>query len=981
MKLYAFSTTDIPKHEGYLKIGETNGDIQQRLEQECHELNVELKLEWDDAVITERHGIDKMIHRYLVEQGFHIQVFEKTGRDTEWIRCTVADIEKAFVAVKQQLYNDEIQRQNVCNEFYEKIRNWFYWTAKTGDDPYSVAEPEYTLRLIVRLLLCFFLQDKGLMPKELFDEHFIKENLKENEEYRYYNAILRNIFFHCLNVPQKDRKEYEHRKLFKNIGIVKEQFQKIPFLNGGLFYEQSGDDFPLNNEHFFSELTTRHILELDGDYKVAGIIKILSQYQYKLSIDDLLDREYTQTVDPEFIGKVFESLLSCIDTDSKETRRKVTGSYYTPREIVDYMVSESLDTYLQNNNDLLQCKILDPACGSGAFPCSVMNEIIRRIDPEKQLSQQERYHKKLKVLQDVIFGVDVQPMAVQITTLRIFLSLIQEVIPDKKKENYGIEPLPNLETKFVCADALTGLKQEVLPSQSLKVVVEMLKNNRDQYVTANTLQDKQRIQEYDEKLRSSFSQLLETEAVFSHDMAERLLKWNPYDQTASADFFDPPWMFGVDNFDIVIGNPPYIEAKKLKHIASILKNHFSVYSGTADLSIYFIEQGLKLCKNDGLLMLITTNKFFNAGYGKLVRRLLLQNQIHSIIDFEQVKVFENVLVSSVILGVHKHTPNKNAFVYQQFYKLNANEFKAQFTVKDKRKFGTYRQILLNENEWSFSDTAQLALKTKIENSGQKLSSINGIAVYRGVTTGYNPAFIIDKNKRKELIAADDNNKTIIKPLLQGRNIRKWIYNKSDYYLIFTRQGIDIDKYPVIKQHLRDFYSNLKPKIGTKKIGRKPGIYNWFEIQDNTAYYLEFEKSEKIIWGLTADKWAYAYDDRKHYLPSNGYILTSTDVPIKYLLGLLNSNLLKYYFGFIGVMTAGGAFTLKYTTVSQFPIIIAENTKPIIMLVDKILSAKQFNPSADISAFEKQIDALVYELYDITPKEQQSIINETIKRIS
>jgi type I restriction-modification system DNA methylase subunit len=113
-----------------------------------------------------------------------------------------------------------------------------------------------------------------------------------------------------------------------------------------------------------------------------------------LSVDELVDSEYAQTIDPEFIGKVFESLLACIDADTKENRRKMTGSFYTLREIVDYMVSESLDAYLQNNKDLLQCKILDPACGSGAFPCGVMNEIIRRINPDKQLSQIERYHKK-----------------------------------------------------------------------------------------------------------------------------------------------------------------------------------------------------------------------------------------------------------------------------------------------------------------------------------------------------------------------------------------------------------------------------------------------------------------------------------------------------------------------------------------------------------------------------------------------------------
>jgi hypothetical protein len=179
-------------------------------------------------------------------------------------------------------------------------------------------------------------------------------------------------------------------------------------------------------------------------------------------------------------------------------------------------------------------------------------------------------------------------------------------------------------------------------------------------------------------------------------------------------------------------------------------------------------------------MLITTNKFFNTGYGKPVRQLLLKHQIHSIIDFGQVKVFENVLVSSVILGVRKHTPDKNKFVYQRFYKLNADDFKTIFTDKKKRKFGSYRQTLLTENEWSFSDDKKLELKNKIENAGQKLFELEGVAIYRGVTTGYNPAFIIDKTKRKELNNADKNNKKIIKPLLQGRNIRKWIYT---YYTL------------------------------------------------------------------------------------------------------------------------------------------------------------------------------------------------------
>ncbi|MDR0611454.1 MAG: Eco57I restriction-modification methylase domain-containing protein, partial [Planctomycetaceae bacterium] len=664
MKLYACTTADIAKHNGYLKIGETNGNVEKRVEQECHELNVQKEIVWRDAVITERRGIDKMIHRYLIDQGFLIQQFDTTGRDTEWIKCTVADVEKAFAAVKEQLYQDEIKRQELCDKFYFEIRNWYYWTAKTGDDPYSAADPDFTLRLIIRLLLCFFLQEKGLIPKELFDENFIKENLKENEEYRYYNAILRNIFFHCLNIPQNNRNEYEHRKLLKNFGIVKEQFQKIPFLNGGLFYEQSGDDFPLNDDYFFSELRTRHLVEIDGDYPVAGIIRILSQYQYKLSIDDLPDGEYTQTIDPEFIGKVFESLLSCIDTDSKETRRKVTGSFYTPKEIVDYMVCESLDAYLQNDlkNDLLQCKILDPACGSGAFPCGIMNEIMRRLDPNKTMTQTERYRHKLQILQNVIYGVDIQPMATQISTLRIFLSLIQEIIPTKNvNDNYGIEPLPNLEMKFVCANTLIGLKKEKqkkLELPIIKTTVKQLQETRNQYLTASTLEEKKRLQKYDESLRSTLSIAMEDAGSLTHETAEMVLQWNPYNQAKISPFFDSVWMFGVDKFDIVIGNPPYnvIDTKdRLKETYEKIYPHLK--SGRINIYQLFFGCGTALLSPKGILSFIHPKTLLTDTYLAATRKYLLKEfTSFSIVNIVSRKnTFESVLQSVVVSQWNRRT--------------------------------------------------------------------------------------------------------------------------------------------------------------------------------------------------------------------------------------------------------------------------------------------------------------------------------------
>jgi adenine-specific DNA-methyltransferase len=400
-----------------------------------------------------------------------------------------------------------------------------------------------------------------------------------------------------------------------------------------------------------------------------------------------------------------------------------------------------------------------------------------------------------------------------------------------------------------------------------------------------------------------------------------------------------------------------------------LKNNYSIYLGTADLSIYFVELAFRLLSVKGYAYYITTNKFFNTGYGKKVRELLAQKNIRTLLNFEQVEVFENVLVSSVILGCqNRELLNNNSITYEQFYKLKYKEFKSEF-INRLNELGCYPQNYLDSAEWSFADTSGLMLREHIKQNSTNLSDINGINIYRGVTTGYNPAFIIDNEKRDELILADSHNIAIIKNMLQGRNIRKWFYNESNENLIFTRRGCIIDNYPLLKEHLSQFYNQLKPKISSTDLeGRKPGKYKWFEILDNTAYYQEFEKSEKIIWGLTADKWAFAYDGNQHFLPSNGYILTSSNIPIKYILGVLNSKLMKHYFGYIGVMTAGGAYTLKAASISSLPFKVAINASPLVNIVDSILKIKKTDKNADISVQERMIDSFVYKLYGLSDEE-------------
>ena len=839
---------------------------------------------------------------------------------------------------------------------------------------------DYVKKLLGRIVFLHFLQKKGWLGvpagKEWGegDHDFmlnIFKNANENQKENFLDEVLEGLFADGLDRNRSDQGDLYDTKVegFRNC--------RIPYLNGGLFERDILDKKPSHfPASYFDDLLT-----------------MLSQYNFTIDENDPNDAEVG--VDPEMLGRIFENLLE----DNKDK-----GAFYTPKEIVQYMCRESLIAYLQTDQrkedkecirlfvtthdatllgdlkeeidkKLCNVKICDPAIGSGAFPMGLLRELFFCRSAIEPNIMENAAKIKRHIIQNNIYGVDIERGAVDIARLRFWLSLIV----DEKSP----EALPNLDFKIMQGNSLleqykgadlSTMTDKKVTAEGITLFDSMLdvyrKNLRDK------LSEYYACPEHDKKvqLRKDISDIVKQEL-----MEQGIhIDFEGIDLSANSQFFLwHTWFHDVfsrpskEGFDIVIGNPPYVEAKKLKYIASTLKEIFSIYSGTADLSIYFNELGLSLLAEKGIISYITTNKFFNTGYGEKVRKQLSSQHINIILNFEQVEVFEDVLVSSVIFNVSKKNKmKKNLFVYEKFYKLNFQQFKRQF-VERQSMFGSYPQDYLDEKEWSFSDKKQLMLKEKIENGHLSLKNIEGVKIYRGVTTGYNPAFIISNEQRNKLIAEDHNNSKIIKNMLQGRNIRKWYYNESEENLIFTRRGTDIEKFPFIKKHLYGFYDNLKPKTpedSTK--GRKPGNYKWFEILDNTAYYREFEKSEKIIWGLTADKWAYTLDTEQHYLPSNAYILTSETIPIRFILGLLNSKLLRYYFGFIGVMTAGGAYTLKASTIEALPIAIGtkQQQKEIALKVENILNAKATNKQTDVSSSEHEIDCLVYNLYGLSENE-------------
>ncbi|MEZ4844186.1 MAG: TaqI-like C-terminal specificity domain-containing protein [Bacteroidia bacterium] len=939
-------------------------------------------------------------------------------------------VDRLFSIAGKKLYLEEIRNafsvEALNTEFYKIVARHFYQLVgategkgakaitynrvlnlpigNPSDNASRKVYQEFAVRLIGRTVFCWFLKvkksDEGisLVPEHLLSSEAVKKNSN------YYNSILEKLFFQTLNTPMPER--------WKDLPDGCEQ---IPFLNGGLFEPQTEDYYKPNKTTGFSD----HINTLKiPDEWFKDLFENLEQYNFTIDENSVVDIEVS--VDPEMLGRIFENLLAEIDPDSGETARKATGSFYTPREIVDYMATESLVLYLHNqtliDKELLKpifkidsevsfsksdsekilealdrLKILDPACGSGAFPMGVLQKIVmalQKLDRNaewwkaRQISRIENallrkqvkeklelttveYARKIGVIQNTLYGVDIQPIAAEISKLRCFLTLVVDENIDETKPNRGVEPLPNLEFKFVTADALLKLPDEKDFGGLFNSFddLEQLKQIRLDYLQSYGEQKNELKAEFKRIQNKISKQQIKSGVADVNSRAFLISSWNPF-SNEKVDWFDPSWMYGVDNFDIVIGNPPYVEHKKLKHIASKLKPMYKVYTGSSDLSVYFFERAFELLCDNGSLNFISTNKFFNTGYGKALRSYLIDKSITSITNFEQVEVFKGILVSSVIYLSEniKATADSN-FEYHEF--KNETGWKTNFEEKLKLRKRKYYQNVLSDAEWVFLQGNESEIKDKIEKAGKLLKDIDGVVIKRGVTTGYDPAFIINEEIKQQL------NDEIVKPLLKGREIKKYQLRNSEMFLIFTRKGIDIKKHPSVKAHLSHYKSDLTPRQNDSQIGgRKPGDYEWYEIQDNTAYYRLFD-SNKIIWPLTADQWGFALDTEKHFLTSGAFFLVSEKYSLKTLLALLNSKVLQYYFRFIGVMTAGGAKILV-KDIKNFPIKKEYKNRGIQILVQYILlvnaikisyQINDFVPNSHIvQLFEEVIDALVYELY-------------------
>ena len=972
----------------------------------------------------EKRSTDTMRYTYLLGEGRGCRTAIDRFTTLKESKQALSDITAAFSV------------ETLTKLFYKDLFDWYLWaispdgnisfpnnTAIEEDDREDLEKK--IIRMITRIIFVWFIKQKNLVPGNLFDENFIETILKDFDSQSstsgtYYNAILQNLFFATLNRAIEDENG-EKRGFAERVGftdvktlyrydelftISKDEiirlFSEVPFLNGGLFecLDKTKTLDGVSKAYYYDGFSRNASKFSDGRYRYRavvpnilffapekGLFSILARYNF--TIEENTPEEQQVALDPELLGKVFENLLGAYNPETKETARNQSGSFYTPREIVGYMVDESLIAYLGDTpfhrslfaqnfkyepertseyneiaRKLKSVKVIDPACGSGAFPMGMLNrmiDILQRIEPDENT-----YAQKLTIIENCLYGSDIQSIAVQITKLRFFISLICDCEKDPSKPNFGIPTLPNLETKFVAANSLIGKKRNVqsnlFENPEIKPTKEALTEIRHEHFMAKSAVTKRRLREQDQNLREKLASLLAENNDFAPEDAKQLASWNPYDQNTVSRFFDPEWMFGLsDNpFDIVIGNPPYIQLQNNSGELAIRYADcgYKTYARTGDIYCLFYERGWQLLKDGGHLCYITSNKWMRAGYGEKTRDFLSHNtDPQLLIDFAGVKIFESATVDTNIL----------------LFSKNKNQHKTLCAVTNKQNKDSVRNLSVfvqqegvdcdfsSSESWVILSPVEQSIKRKIEAVGTPLKDWD-IQINYGIKTGFNDAFIISTEKRNEILAncqtEDEYTRTdeLIRPILRGRDIKKYGYNWANLWLINTHNGIrgqlpriDIKDYPAVKAHLDQFWNKISTRVDK---GDTP--YNL----RNCAYLDDFLRP-KIIWKRIGSILRFSYDTSGYFgLDSTCF---ATGRHIGYLCCILNS-LMGCYMLKDSPKTGTGDLLISVQAIE--PIMIPQNND-LEYLFEELL--KEIIERNSKNA-EQEINRLVFKLYNLSPAE-------------
>ena len=819
-------------------------------------------------------------------------------------------------------------------------------------------------------------------------------------------SFLYTLFFKVL-AKSKERRITENKE--------NEYYKHIPYLNSSLFEETEEEKInsitKLNNS-LKMKIMSGSVLYKDRDFDkkelnfLEYILRFLNCYIFN-AINDSSNINKNTIIKSSILGLVFERLNGYKD-----------GSHFTPPAITMYMAKYSIEKSIVNkfnkffkdanfkNIDEIKIyvdanihkikeqvkyildsiTIIDPACGSGHFLVACLNELIKiksylhvlsndiKVDIEddelvinyingteykynmeggniseiKQKIQKILFEAKKHIINNQLYGVDINPNSVNICRLRLWIELLKSsyYLENNGADKYiDLEILPNLEFKVLSANSLIELEEKE-GNNNLKLAydkTELVKNMRE-YFNADF--------ETKKEIRKKVLKLLEEYSQYN----TKLKDYNPFDMLKSYDFFDSEIMFGIDSFDIVIMNPPYFQLTgKHKYLHYFEKGK----NKTADIYQLFMETALnKLLSQMGVVSAVVSNKWMRAGYGERTREFLYNNcYVFEIIDLG-ANWFESATVDTNIITYAKDREKQEKIEAYKISKcenieLNKNEKdNFIFTSKD---YGAW--IILNKTE---KDILEKVKKFK------PLKDWN-INIYRGILTGFNEAFIIDEETKNKLILEDKKSKEIIKPLLRGRDIKRYSYDFKNLYLIctFPALNLNISDYPAIEKYLKSFGKRLEQ---SGEIGcRKKTIHKWFEMQDTIAYYKEFDKP-KIIYAETTISPNFYYDNENFIAEKTNFIMTGEN--LKYIMAVLSSKLGFYiFYNFYSEITLGDVgFQYRKSSLEEFPIpeVDKKTEKEIVNLVEKVIEGKK--KGIDTREFEEEIDKIVYELYNLNENE-------------
>ena len=928
-----------------------------------------------------------------------ILVFRKRLSQTQFIKILPAwhNISARSKSEMAKLFWNSLDVKEVNKEFYKLIKEQFdilIGISKAQNKDFDVSmTKQFAVRLIGRYIFCWFLKEKEIIPEALISSETI-EKFKDS----YFQTLLSKLYFKTLNAEVTDSARIE------TITALDELYKNIPYLNGGLF-------------DWHSEDVLFEILDLNA--WLIEFVKVLESFDF--TVDESSSQYQHVAIDPEMLGRIFENLLASQnpDTEKMANQRKAFGAFYTPREIVDYMVNESLKAYVETRlspqlaepdnkvnepdvaikgtlfqdiiaepqpakyykaeiaeigrkrerlkikidklfapdcfenpfdkdetfklrKSLSEISVLDPACGSGAFPMGVM---LRLMELRQIIGHGHRnnYDLKEEILSKNIFGVDIMPMAIEIARLRAWLSLVLEsdYKPADRKNNFGIAALPNLDFKFVCANSLIDSGYDAFLEKShhnatlyrLDGEIQKLEQLRNSYFDPQG--DKNKKEELQKEflrtrdyIKTEFKSLKKSWNL--EDFLSKVDDWNPFDDSPPSSFFSPAWMFGIrTGFDVVIGNPPYGVSIRGEYRNKVVKALGKVPD--YEIYYYFIELGWKWSGKNAHCSYIIPNSILYNVYAENYRNKLLENwNIKEILDCTDFDLFEGATVRNIIFLFNSKGPTKKVGYRKS---VGIDSF-SELIVNPKFELRTNELILFNQN-WGLAfklekDIVKLIIKVK-KNSESLVNYFPHISQgliaydkYQGQDeyTIKNRIFHFDKKVRDDL-----------KPWLWGEDVTRYCVNWNKKEWIDYSEGI-------ANPRKKDFFT--KPRVLVREI-TNPSIY---------AGYTEEE----------------LYND-----PALIVVLENINLQLKALLSILNSQLASFYHFNNSPKATKGAFPkILVEDIKQFPIAKSfENyQKLFIDRVEKIISLRKKNH--DTTSLEKEIDVLVYKLYELTYEEVKII---------